>query len=983
MKKLLIGLCILPLIALAQYDNAARLQGKRIVRPLTVSDGCAIIWSTANLRFECVLPPGATGGEANTASTEGTGAHTFYHTKVSTDLRFFSFDVTAPLAVAGPTSNVLTFSMPAATGSQNGYLSSADWTTFNGKDAVTTATAPLVRAANAFSIPVATSTADGYLSSTDWSLFNGKESVLSFTAPLVRNSNTVSMAAATGSVPGYLANADWTTFNAKLTSPLTTQGDILFYGAASHSRLGAGTAGYLLQTGGAGANPSWRAASATPTAATVVISQAGSATIAAGWIPDLSATYAVAAKGVTNGDSHDHVGGDGAAIVEAALTLADNTTNDASSTKHGFVPKLPASSTVYLNGNGAWTTPAGGASVPGADTQVAFNDGGTALGADAGLTFAKATGLLTTTQLATSGAGAGKIGLRGSTGSYGHGFSGLTANAYSADWYGVLPDATPSSGQVLSFAAPAAGFSTGSWITPELQSNKNGVSGYAGLDSSSRIAKAQAPSATAYLDAANTWTVAQDWSGLSSLPIHAGLSTATPATCSASKELYIKTDATAGQQLYLCNTTGNGFVLLGDGTSGGATHTMLSSTHTDTSTGTVARGDLIVGQGASPTWARLAKGAQYVPLTMGANEPAWAALNLAQSAAITGTLAGANGGTGSAYVSFAGPTQARTFTLPDASSTLMATTTSVLAAQMPALTGDATTTAGAVATTVAKINGTSVPTVAAADRVLGTTASATGSWFTVLDCDDAAGVHLNYDTTTHAFSCGTTTGAAASAAFNVLGSGTNTAAAMVVGSGATLSVTGTGTINATAVNGTALSGLATGILKNTTTTGVPSIAVGGTDYMVPGASGTAVVAAQMPALTGDVTSTAGAVATTLATKHRTFTRSFNLFDPVAGDSGRILWEEPKAITITRVACNVKGGTSVVINLYKQSEAAPEGGTGGTKIVTSDLTCTTGALVTTSTFSSAAVASRTPVALTLGTVTGAVTDLRVFIEFTVD
>ena len=122
------------------------------------------------------------------------------------------------------------------------------------------------------------------------------------------------------------------------------------------------------------------------------------------------------------------------------------------------------------------------------------------------------------------------------------------------------------------------------------------------------------------------------------------------------------------------------------------------------------------------------------------------------------------------------------------------------------------------------------------------------------------------------------------------------------------------------INGTLLSGLATGILKNTTGTGVPSIAVAGTDYQAaisgaPGTwptfatsattdttnasnistgilaaarhpaalssttsvngttipasatlmtTGTGVLASQMPALTGDVTSTAGAVATTLA-----------------------------------------------------------------------------------------------------------------------
>ena len=66
--------------------------------------------------------------------------------------------------------------------------------------------------------------------------------------------------------------------------------------------------------------------------------------------------------------------------------------------------------------------------------------------------------------------------------------------------------------------------------------------------------------------------------------------------------------------------------------------------------------------------------------------------------------------------------------------------------------------------------------------------------------------------------------------------------------------------NANQVNGTLLSSLATGILKNTTGTGVPGIAVAGTDYM---GTSTAVQASQMPALTGDVTTPAGSVATTV------------------------------------------------------------------------------------------------------------------------
>ena len=77
---------------------------------------------------------------------------------------------------------------------------------------------------------------------------------------------------------------------------------------------------------------------------------------------------------------------------------------------------------------------------------------------------------------------------------------------------------------------------------------------------------------------------------------------------------------------------------------------------------------------------------------------------------------------------------------------------------------------------------------------------------------------------------------------------TNPIAGSVTGNAATATLASTVTTNANLsgdvtsvgnattvkqINGTALSGLATGILKNTTTTGVPSIAVAGTDYLTP------------------------------------------------------------------------------------------------------------------------------------------------------
>jgi hypothetical protein len=51
-------------------------------------------------------------------------------------------------------------------------------------------------------------------------------------------------------------------------------------------------------------------------------------------------------------------GGSGSAS-DATVTFTDITTNNASTTKHGFAPKLPNDATKYYNGTGAWTVPAG------------------------------------------------------------------------------------------------------------------------------------------------------------------------------------------------------------------------------------------------------------------------------------------------------------------------------------------------------------------------------------------------------------------------------------------------------------------------------------------------------------------------------------------------------------------------------------------------------------------------------------------------
>ena len=129
-----------------------------------------------------------------------------------------------------------------------------------------------------------------------------------------------------------------------------------------------------------------------------------------------------------------------------------------------------------------------------------------------------------------------------------------------------------------------------------------------------------------------------------------------------------------------------------------------------------------------------------------------------------------------------------------------------------------------------------------------------------------------------------------------LGSGTLPAARLPALTGDATSSVGSAATTVVKINGTALSGLATGLLKNTTTTGVPSIAIAGTDYAIAtngtigqaltsngtggfstaltlatvATSGSAsdltagtLAAARMPAITGDVTTTVGTVAATV------------------------------------------------------------------------------------------------------------------------
>jgi hypothetical protein len=70
------------------------------------------------------------------------------------------------------------------------------------------------------------------------------------------------------------------------------------------------------------------------------------------------------------------------AATDANISMSDITTNDVSTTKHGFAPKAPNVTTQFLSGDGTWRTPSGGTPA-GAGTELQYRNAG-AFGAMAG-----------------------------------------------------------------------------------------------------------------------------------------------------------------------------------------------------------------------------------------------------------------------------------------------------------------------------------------------------------------------------------------------------------------------------------------------------------------------------------------------------------------------------------------------------------------------------------------------------------------------
>lgn len=158
---------------------------------------------------------------------------------------------------------------------------------------------------------------------------------------------------------------------------------------------------------------------------------------------------------------------------------------------------------------------------------------------------------------------------------------------------------------------------------------------------------------------------------------------------------------------------------------------VLPAANGGSSFSTYTQGDLLYASAAN-TLSKLAKNASSTRVltnTGTTNNPAWAQVTLTNG--VTGILPVANGGTNNAFIAWSGPaTSAKTYTLPNATSTILTSNAAVTLAQ----------------------GGTGL-TSAADDTTL---VSSGAAWVakTLPACTDTGGNHLNYDQSTNTFSCG-------------------------------------------------------------------------------------------------------------------------------------------------------------------------------------------------------------------------------------
>ena len=274
------------------------------------------------------------------------------------------------------------------------------------------------------------------------------------------------------------------------------------------------------------------------------------------------------------------------------------------------------------------------------------------------------------------------------------------------------------------------------------------------------------------------------------------------------------------------------------------------------------------------------------------------------------------------------------------SQSLMFKSTVLASAQMPTFTGDVTN--SGLAMTVARIAGTTVSgttgttnAVFSNSPTLVTPALGTPS---ALVLTSATGLPLTTGVT-GALPRANGGLNSSSAGTGILRDGTTPAASELSGDATT---SGSNAVTVVKINGTSLAGLATGIVKNTTTTGVPSIAV----------------AADFPTLNQNTSGTAATITGALALANTPLTTSQDILYDNAGSLSRL------ALVTSGTCLGNTGGAWASLTC--------SGGSGGSVFTGS--TATAPAFSATPTFSLADVSVKSPLRVEPGALTANVTSV---------
>lgn len=158
----------------------------------------------------------------------------------------YTFVGVAPISVTNVAGTVTT-SMTQSSSTTNGWLSSTDWSTFNSKQSALTfgnlteatssvltisgGTGAVIGSGTSIQVKQSSGSQSGYLSSSDWTTFNNKQNALTFgnltgdtnaqisisggTGAVIGSGTSISQSAASASSNGYLTSSDWSAFNSK------------------------------------------------------------------------------------------------------------------------------------------------------------------------------------------------------------------------------------------------------------------------------------------------------------------------------------------------------------------------------------------------------------------------------------------------------------------------------------------------------------------------------------------------------------------------------------------------------------------------------------------------------------------------------------------------------------------------------------------------------------------------------------------------